>query len=436
MTGGLEHGRASASAATATEIATAIERLGRTELAPLVDELARRYGEGDAPASVSLRNIADLTRGRLADLLGTDRMPDPAGRLGVQRLAGALGLSSGEELREVVEALRGPLGDRRSAREAEQMARASLWNWLQREVSALGFGGEEGALEEWVESQRAAGARGGAAQHRLRLESTLAVLRRLPAEGASLAALASDCTGDPHALDYGRALPALVLDAASVALGRERPGDAESARTLWEAFGVVPDPHSSSVLVLGLRPADGGALSSWLEAAANAGQPVVLSLANLRRWPLPPLACTSPVFVFENPSVLAHAIAASGSWQGPPLVCSSGRPTVATVTLLRQLGRGGATLFQHADLDPSGVSITAWLTERAGTVPWRMGEQDYLAALAGLGSAAGALTGRVPPSPWNPGLSQAMEDRRLVVYEEQLRDELLDAMRSSSTPQR
>jgi hypothetical protein len=45
------------------------------------------------------------------------------------------------------------------------------------------------------------------------------------------------------------------------------------------------------------------------------------------------------------------------------------------VTLLRQLGADGAILAQHADFDLTGLGITAWLAERAGTRPWRMGER-------------------------------------------------------------
>lgn len=127
---------------------------------------------------------------------------------------------------------------------------------------------------------------------------------------------------------------------------------------MWEVAGVVPDPHSSTVLALGLPGGPDSPLARWLAEAAGARQPVVLSLANLRRWPVPPLPAGSEVFVVENPSLIAEALRAGTR---SPLVCSSGRPTVATVTLLRQLGAQGALLYQHADFDPAGLSITAWL---------------------------------------------------------------------------
>jgi hypothetical protein len=65
------------------------------------------------------------------------------------------------------------------------------------------------------------------------------------------------------------------------------------------------------------------------------------------RWPLGALSSAQHAFVVENPSVVAEA--AGRMWSGPVLVCSSGRPTVAVVTLLRQLQGEGAALNQHAD---------------------------------------------------------------------------------------
>lgn len=49
------------------------------------------------------------------------------------------------------------------------------------------------------------------------------------------------------------------------------------------------------------------------------------------------------------------------------------------MTLLRQLAASGGPIYQHADFDPPGLAVTAWLHERAGTQPWRMTAADYLA---------------------------------------------------------
>jgi uncharacterized protein (TIGR02679 family) len=158
----------------------------------------------------------------------------------------------------------------------------------------------------------------------------------------------------------------------------------------------------------------------------------VLTLAQLRRWPLPPLPPDATAYVVESPSLVAEA--ASCGWSGPPLICSSGRPTVAVVTLLRQLRAQGAVLRQHADFDVGGLGITSWLAARADTTPWRMTAADYLSAAARCTAEPSTLRA-VPGTPWDPHLQQAMRDAGIVVYEEELRADLLASM-ESSTPRK
>jgi uncharacterized protein (TIGR02679 family) len=403
-------------------------RLARPELAPLVDELARRYANGDNPVSLTLRAMPDEARRALADLLGLDRLPRAEARVPIARLVTAVGFSTTDELRAAVDALRGPLPDRRAERSADQAARSALWQWFAEQAAGLALGDPAAWTASWVNRLRDQGARGGVEVHRRRLDAALRVLRALPADGVSLAAFADDHLNDPHALDRGRRLASIVLDAVALSMDLPLAGDAEGARRLWEAVGVAPDPLSSTVLVLGLRGAAAGPLARWLAAAAEASEPVVLTLALLRRWPVSPLPTSEVAYVVENPSVIAEA--ARQRWGGPPIVCSSGRPTVAVSTLLRQLGAEGAAIRQHADFDSAGLSITAWLAARAGTTPWRMTAVDYLAA-AGYRDATPRLLGSLPPTPWDPGLQEAMQETGVVVYEERLRADLLDWMRRS-----
>lgn len=394
----------------------AVSRLATLDLAPIVDELARRYGAGDMPRTVTLPSASEPTLRAVADLLGLDRVPRPGARLAVDRLAASLGLARASDLRDVVEVLRGPLSDRRAERTVDQAARTQLWEWFATAASDIRIGD----LSQWVSTVRATGVRGGVEMHRARLTRALGVLRSLPADGVPLAVLAADCTGDPHALDPGRPIATLVLDALAVASDTAPATDAESARSLWERIGVVPDPLSSTVLALGLRGGD-EPVGAWLSAAATASEPVVLTLSQLRRWPVDPLPVNRLAYVVENPSLVATA--ASRNWTGPPLICSSGRPTMAVVTLLRQLARGGATIRQHADFDAAGLGITRWLAERAGTIPWRMTRGDYLHSIDN--TMAETITGLVPVAPWDPALTEEMAARRIVLYEESLCDALL-----------
>lgn len=415
-----------------------LDRLARPELGPLWDELAHRYGEGVDPVTVSLRNLSLSQRRALADLLGSDRLPAASCKVAVHRLVDALGVDGGDGLRALVERARGPIPDRRAARLAERVERERLWNWLAEEAGEVAiFGGlDESARAvvsaRWAEGVRAEGVpRGDLAAHRTRLAGVLAVLAALPADGISLPALAGDAFGDPHALDRGGTAAALALGALATARDRERPSDSEGIRALWEEVGVVPDPLSSSVLALGLRSAGWGPLDAWLQAAATAGEAVVLTLAQLRRWPIAPLPPTGVAYVVENPSLLTEA--ASRGWSGPPIVCSSGRPTLATVLLLRQLGAQGASLAQHADFDPAGLGITTWLADRAGTRPWRMGEPHYRGALA-VSRPRRPIVGAVPPTPWDTALQPAMTAAGKAVFEEEVRHELLEAMARSVVP--
>jgi uncharacterized protein (TIGR02679 family) len=415
-------------------------RLARPDLAPLVDELVRRFGTGEVPVTVALHSLPDPARRALADLFGTDRVPGPRSRVRVDRLIEALDLASVEELRAAVETLRGPLANRRDDRRADQAAKDALWGWLAQRAATITLGRDPSGLMTWVDGQRSAGIRGGIEIHRRRLESAVHVLDALPADGRALASLASDRAGDPHALDHGRALAGIVLDAVAAVRNVARPADAEGIRHLWESVGVVPDPLSSTVLALGLPGGTDEPLGRWLADAASVSEPVVLSLANLRRWPRPALAATSKAFVVENPSLVAEAAAAG--WSGPPLICSSGRPTVAVVTLVRQLGAAGAAVFQHADFDPAGLAITAWLAERAATTPWQMSRAAYLDTVDTVDTVdrvdavdtvrrsqqRRTIDGPVPATPWDPPLEEAVRSKRVAVYEEEIRARLLGAM--------
>lgn len=404
------------------------DRLARPDLAPLVDELVRRFGTGDVPVTIALHALPDPTRRALADLFGTERVPGPRARVRVDCLVDALDLASVEELRGAIETLRGPLSNRRDDRRADQAAKDTLWGWLAERAASIHLGGDPSTSMAWVEGQRSAGIRGGTAVHRRRLESALAVLDALPADGVALASLASDHAGGPHALDHGRAVAGIVLDAIAVVRNVARPADAEGVRHLWESVGVVPDPLSSTVLALGLSGGGDDPLGCWLADAASVGEPVVLTLANLRRWPRPPLPGDGRAFVVENPSLVAEAAAAG--WSGPPLICSSGRPTVAVVTLLRQLAAAGASLYQHADFDPAGLAITAWLAGRAGTIPWQMSADAYLKVVRTVRRShpRPIIGGPVPATPWDPPLEEAVRSRRVAVYEEEIRAHLLGAM--------
>jgi len=334
-----------------------------------------------------------------------------------------------EDLRTAVEVMTGPLGDRRADRNEQRQLRAQLWSWCAEQAASVPLlAGSEG-VARWVDLLRQAGVRGGRdgeVAYRHRMGQAMAVLRELPLQAPTpLAAFADDRLADPHALDRGSLVEGLVLDALSIVLGRPRPRDAEAVRQLWERVGVVPDPLSSAVTVLGLRPRDDDVLADWLRHCADASEPAVVTLAQLRRWPLAPLHVSDVTYVVENPSLLSHA--AAEKWTGAPIICSSGRPTLAVVTLIRQLSAGGSACRQHADFDATGLGITAWMAERAGTIPWLMTADAYCEAIA-VQRERVLLESMIPDTGWDPALGPAMRTAGVAVYEEELRLTLLDAM--------
>lgn len=406
-----------------TQVRPPAERVARPELAPLWDELARRMSASDRPvAAVTLRNLDERQRAAVADLLGQARLVAPTCRVRLADVGAALGLAGHSELRAVVTRLRGPIVSRAEARRRQETEREALWAWLDTEARALGATG-------WAAGLRASGVPSGdVGRHRALLEAAVDVAHRAVAadDPVSLPVLAASVLGDPHALDPGTALAPLVLGALAERLGLAAPRSAEEARTVWTATGVVADELSSRVVVLGLRSGrPRSPLDTALGAFADAGEPAAVTLAQLRRWPV--ALAGAAVRVVENPSVVAEAARAQdgGPDGGPPLVCTSGWPNVAVMTLLRQLVAAGATLRCHADFDPPGILILRHLVTRLGAEPWAMGRSDYLLAVT---RARVTFAGSVADTPWDPGLAQAMRHHRRAVFEEDVSGTLVGAM--------
>jgi uncharacterized protein (TIGR02679 family) len=174
-------------------------------------------------------------------------------------------------------------------------------------------------------------------------------------------------------------------------------------------------------------------LATSLGQLADASEPAVLTLSQLLRWPIPPLDASAVVYVVENPSLLADA--ARRGWSGPPLICSSGRPSLAVVLALRQLGQAGATLLQHADFDAAGIGICSWLAAHAGTSPWKMSSSEYRTAVL-IGGDRESIAEPIPDTPWDPGLADALRELRRAVFEEEVAEDLLGAMVRHEPPLR
>lgn len=244
------------------------------------------------------------------------------------------------------------------------------------------------------------------------------------AGGWGLAELAARCTGNAHGLDPGRLASALVLRAASAALGLPPPESANSVRDLWNRLGVTPDEVSGTVLVWGLRPPGTDAWSQMMRSRSDLGLVTHVTLHEIRavgtstKW----ADEQAQISVCENPQVL-QAAARAGSRR--PLLCTSGNPAGAGWLLLRRLVDHQVAVRYHGDFDWPGVAIAARIIS-IGAQPWRMSAVDYEAAVAeAIGAERILLTGNPAATPWDPRLMTAMSGLGVAVHEEALLDILL-----------
>lgn len=388
-------------------------------LLPLWRAVHDRLSSGRPVRSVTLRGLDETAQAALADLLGLTTYPGSRAVVRMDRLDAALA-PLGVDGRTVAESVVGPLGDRAAERARAAAERSELWSWL----AAHPVVARQPALSEWVARARADGIpRDGAERLRWRLAQALEIVALLPlADSRPLPALAAETTGDPHALDGTGALPSLVLRALAALRDAPFPEDSRGRRDLWAGFGVDCDSHSTSVLVLGLRPEGEGPLATTLRVWAEAGRAASVTLDQLSD--AMEMRVRSPVVhVVENPSVLAIAQRRLGE-HCPPLVCGSGWPNSAVVALLHRLAQAGAELRYHGDFDGEGLRIAAHLMARTGAVPWRMGTQDYLDAVED--GVAGFDPGRMSPVPWDAELAGTIAERGVAVPEERVADLLID----------
>ncbi len=404
---------------------------------PLYEKLfaaARRRVEeaGEGARSMTVAGLDAPERTALADLLGLGSLPDGSVRLDVERLDAALRESvAGVPLRGVLEALGGPLRDRRSERLGERAERERMWSEARAQLASAG----RPELVEWLEGLRASGVlaraarAGGRAQHEL-LETAVVVALRLPASGQLLPVFAASIAGDPHALDPGTSLGALALRAAAAIAGRrEVPSSAPERRRLWREIGIDCDSLSADVLLLGLRPAGEDRLARHLRESAAAGEPRRVTLRELSRAELA-LARGTSLFVCENPAVVEAAADALGA-RCAALVCVEGVPSTAAVVLLRRLAAAGARIRVHADFDWAGLRIAEQVIADTRGEPWRFTAADYAAGI-GAGRAGPALIGAPAASRWDEALARAMGSAGIAVPEEQVLGDLIADLDASS----
>jgi uncharacterized protein (TIGR02679 family) len=385
------------------------------ELTPVWKTVHDRLSSGRPVSRIRVGPLDARQQGALADLLGLDRLPGEYPTISLARLDQALGEAVGCATNEVVARLLGPIGDRAGDRERAQAAKAWLWSWLDGHPVIVA----QPALAQWAEDIKRPGLIGGSVDRtRQTLSQALSVIAELPAAGEPLPVLADRVLNDSHALDDDTRCANLVLRALAVLFDVQVPANAQGRRALWEQAGVADDGLSNVVLAAGLRPADDGIASEILRACADSGHAAVLSLGQVRSSDLT-AGLPAEAWVFENPSVLAMALARFGR-RCPPIVITAGWPNSAAIALLSKLASAGVTLHYHGDFDGEGLRIAAAVAARTGAVPWRMTSADYLAAVA-----EGAPVGRVTDIPWDADLAANLTRLGATLSEERIAANLL-----------
>ena len=254
------------------------------------------------------------------------------------------------------------------------------------------------------------------------------VLKMLPAEDISLTELSERATGDTKALSRDRRLASMVLYALSLEHGVPRPESVEAERAVWESSGVIVDTLSSQVLVLGIRVHENHLLGQFLNASAQEGLPFVLTLDQLSRYPATPII--GPVFVCENPAVLAAAARNLGA-RCPALICTQGQPSAAARRLLDTFS--AHPIHWRGDFDWTGLRSTAAAIDRYGALPWLMDANTYRLASERGPSEFFKESDSPHDAQWDVELSALMQATGSAVMEERIIPELVASLKAVST---
>ncbi len=400
---------------TPQNVQRAVAFFTQANLSRLLAKLREKYIEvGRVGGQVLLEDTTPGERREIASFLARPPYADSSLKVKLVDVEKALQHSFNCTLAELLTAFFPdlPLVTRQAKREAHALHQADFRTTLLSIASALPEGsqgkhwllhGQHG--QEWIFS-RFKNSPVEEQERQLKLVRYIAsVIDVLPKPDAPerLALFAQRTSGDPHALDPGRAAGRLLLLALSdLSNGREEgsssltksPQDRAQALHLYNTSGLLVDMISSSVAVFNLT-----------EAAHLAGTPDPLVLAAGKRILLLPMRqllewkrvvpASAMIYVFENPQVFEEVVAALGSVAAlPTLVCTSGWPSAAALTLLQQLldESPDNSLHYSGDFDLKGLQIAAYLGARypGRCHPWHFDQASYEVALKADGVEARA----------------------------------------------
>lgn len=392
--------------------------IGGEALADLRRRLRKRFAARQTPADgFTLSNLNPAESQALAGLLGRAPRQRASMRLSHGELDAALadaGLA--DDLRAALECLDGPIIN--TAAECARLRRA--WDRVCNQATdprlarVLAEPAGQGLLKRLAGRDVDAAARLVGQIER--------VLARLPGEAIARARLAADTLGDAHALDTGRPVATLVRRALAEGDVSLRP------RELWASQGVLVNELAKPVATLNLAVEGDDAGARLVAMAAEAGEPLHLSLRLLTRR-MPAWRPGQAVFVCENPEVLSAAADALGP-ECPPMVSIDGQLSAAPRTLLDQLAATGARFYYHGDFDWPGIRIGNHVIARYNATPWRYAASDYVP-----GDHGSPLAGEPVEADWDAALATRMQASGMAVHEESQLDTLIADLAGAGKPE-
>ncbi len=357
----------------------------------------------------------------------TGRAPGPTGRIDLAAVDAALRASpAGIGLLAILEALGGPVEDRRAVRNAQAARRAQV-----RDTFATAIADSKLALTNWADTLVDDLARAGllarvddpprtAAHTTAALEELLDRISNNDSSQPLLrTVLAARTCGDAHGLDDDRIEMLIVQRGLALATAQPSPRSRAERRSLWDAAGILADDISDTVLLAGIRPTGPGPLAAGLRDRAARALPAHLTWRDLQTEDCT-CARDTAVYICENPSVISVITRADIT---APMVCTSGSPTTLVIAYLDRLAAVGARLSYRGDFDWPGISIANRIVSRYGCDTWCYDADTYLRHAH---SRMPALVGTPVHPIWDDHLSNAMSRRGVALHEEALCDTLID----------
>ena len=245
----------------------------------------------------------------------------------------------------------------------------------------------------------------------------VALQTRAPEDTIDRRVLAHNVTGNPHALDDGEPIAAMVI-AVLASLGLVEQNT--RTRTTWAQIGVHFDGITGGLSMLGIAPI------GW---TIPPGAPITVPPRVLAgcAWPGPGPDATRRLFVTENPSVLTACL------DNPAgrMICTSGKPSALVIDTLASLATAGWQLRVRADFDDTGItSVNTILDQCSNATAWRMNAADYLQAASG-GSTVRLRVSLLPEASWDPQLKAEMVTNGFAAFEEAALERLVDDVATS-----